>query len=68
MADIAPTLLHLMGQAVPDQMDGTVLMDALKSENLPKRSGGISDGRTPTSASPDEAEALRARLERLGYL
>jgi len=68
MADIAPTLLHLMGHPVPEQMDGTVLMDALKSESQPTRSDGISEGRTPTSASPDEAQAIRARLERLGYL
>jgi predicted AlkP superfamily phosphohydrolase/phosphomutase len=68
MADIAPTLLHLMGHAVPDQMDGKVLMDALKSENQPKRSVGVSDGSVPTSASPDEAQAIRSRLERLGYL
>ena len=68
MADIAPTLLHLMGEAVPDQMDGMVLMDALESEDQPTRSGGGSDRRVPTSASPDEAQAIRARLERLGYL
>ncbi len=68
MPDIAPTLLHLMGEAVPVHMDGSVLMAALEAGEAPKAAEAIVDGRAPKSASEEEAEAIRARLERLGYL
>ena len=68
MPDIAPTLLHLMGEAVPAHMDGSVLMDGLMQADLPLESEAMIETPTPTSASDDEAEAIRARLARLGYL
>jgi predicted AlkP superfamily phosphohydrolase/phosphomutase len=68
MPDIAPTLLHLMAQGIPAHMDGRVLMDALIDQQSPTQTEAIADGRAHQSASEDEAEALRARLERLGYL
>lgn len=33
--DFAPTLLHLAGQAIPDDMEGQVISDALTAEELP---------------------------------
>ena len=68
MPDIAPTLLHLMGEPVPAHMDGAVLMDGLVQADLPVESEAMIETPTPTSASDDEAEAIRARLARLGYL
>jgi predicted AlkP superfamily phosphohydrolase/phosphomutase len=70
MADIAPTLLHLMGEPIPDHMDGEVIVDAL-SEGLPevaRTASAEAVGTPPTSATAKEAEAIRQRLERLGYL
>jgi len=68
MPDIAPTLLHLMGEGIPAHMDGQVLSGALKSGQEPMLTPPIEEQRSPAAVSPEEADALRARLERLGYL
>ena len=68
MPDIAPTLLHLMGEAVPAQMDGRVIKEALVMATEPGLSDALPVERTPESVSTSEADAIRARLERLGYL
>lgn len=68
MPDIAPTLLHLMGEAVPEHMDGRVLHDALSVRRPVRRSAGHVPDASASSASSGEAAAIRQRLERLGYL
>jgi arylsulfatase A-like enzyme len=69
MPDIAPTLLHLMGEGVPAHMDGRVLTEALSPDLGPVRvAPAAASSAGPTSASSDEAAAIRERLERLGYL
>ena len=68
LQDLAPTLLHLMGEAIPQHMDGRVLSEALL--------GGGEGTRAPWSGGEvverpthrDEEAAIRERLERLGYL
>ena len=68
MADIAPTLLHLLDESVPDHMDGRVIREALlESVEGPRApfQGRLAPSRSTGAA---EAEAVRARLERLGYL
>jgi len=75
LEDLAPTLLHLLGQPVPAQMDGRVLTEALNSAWLREHpvkmgegspAGGGAD--TPQPYSPEEETVLRRRLEGLGYL
>jgi predicted AlkP superfamily phosphohydrolase/phosphomutase len=68
MPDIAPTLLHLMGEQVPEHMDGSVLSAALSGSDPVRRIpwSGSTSGPQPTGR--DEADAIRRRLERLGYL
>jgi arylsulfatase A-like enzyme len=68
MPDIAPTLLHLMGEGVPEHMDGRVVAEALVAEPTPMVVASDLAPNKPTSATPEEAAALRLRLERLGYL
>ena len=68
MPDIAPTLLHLMGQAVPDHMDGRVISEAVVEDDAPTRASSELKPRQPASATDSEAQAIRERLERLGYL
>ena len=68
MPDIAPTLLHLMGEAVPDYMDGRVLAEAISQQEVPDRAASDLTPRRPASATESEAQAIRERLERLGYL
>ncbi|MEC9388968.1 MAG: alkaline phosphatase family protein [Myxococcota bacterium] len=68
MADVVPTLLHLMGEAIPAHMDGSVIMDALMGSEQPVASEAMAQATPPKTASEAEADALRSRLERLGYL
>lgn len=71
--DIAPTILHLMGQPVPTDMDGRVLGEALSEDFMrqnPVRSGkpsGHQDSRE-TSWSAEDEEAVKERLRGLGYI
>ncbi len=77
LIDLAPTILYLLGVAVPKSMDGRVLTEALKEEYVdshPVRH--VDDGSTaPKDAPPpgegysdEESEAVRDRLKGLGYL
>jgi predicted AlkP superfamily phosphohydrolase/phosphomutase len=74
LVDMAPTLLHLLGLPVPDDMDGMVLLDALDPAFVathPVRY--VSAGAHLTSDADDdytdeETETVEGRLEALGYL
>ena len=68
MSDIAPTLLHLMGEAIPEHMDGRVILEAIATAEVPARTDAPLTPRQPASATDAEAQAIRERLERLGYL
>lgn len=71
--DVAPTLLYLLGLAIPNDMDGQVLTEIFGDEFLRQtpvkyrepdeeregREGGYSE---------EEVEQIRERLEGLGYL
>jgi predicted AlkP superfamily phosphohydrolase/phosphomutase len=65
--DVAPTLLALMAQTVPDEMDGRVLEEVLRPEFLagnPVRrervEGFLLDRLPPSKLSPEEKERLQA--------
>ncbi len=68
--DLAPTILHVMGHGVPEDMDGVVLKGALKTKKkvvLSEPSG--KDGPDIEGGyAPDEEEAVRKRLRDLGYV
>lgn len=73
MTNIAPTILHLAGQAVPDDMDGEVLQDIFTPEFM-------ADNAVKTVKADDlpeferkdftekESDEIAARLRSLGYL
>jgi predicted AlkP superfamily phosphohydrolase/phosphomutase len=73
MEDIAPTLLHLMGVAAPDYMDGRVLTDAFESDFLRARPVITRPEPLPLEPLPsgdldaEEADVLD-RLKDLGYI
>jgi predicted AlkP superfamily phosphohydrolase/phosphomutase len=72
--DMAPTALYLMGEPIPDDMDGRVLSEAIDPDWLaahpPRYSTGqatVRDLDVPTYAS-EESEQVEERLRGLGYL
>jgi predicted AlkP superfamily phosphohydrolase/phosphomutase len=71
--DLAPTILYLMGQSVPADMDGQVLSGALKPAWFdPKRLERIDLDpdmtREHRDLSDEDEEQVRQRLQGLGYL
>lgn len=72
LVDLAPTILHLMGQPVPDDMDGQVLTEILtptfKSQNPITYQQNHVNTSTVDDYTTDEQEEVEARLRALGYL
>lgn len=72
LMDLCPTILHLMGQPAPADMDGTVLHDLLsETQEQAAAAPGVADV-TPAPAgeaySAEEAAAIEERLRGLGYI
>jgi predicted AlkP superfamily phosphohydrolase/phosphomutase len=74
LIDIAPTILHLLGVPVPEDMDGKVLASAFRPDFLaehPVKAGaasGTSEGDRPTGYTEEESAKVEERLQALGYL
>jgi predicted AlkP superfamily phosphohydrolase/phosphomutase len=70
IADLAPTVLWLLGLEVPDEMDGRAIAGAFTgtpaSRDLATRAAETDDA--PRERSEDEEELVRAHLRDLGYL
>jgi predicted AlkP superfamily phosphohydrolase/phosphomutase len=71
LLDIAPTILHLLGVPVPDDMDGRVLTELLKPElrNSMQLQESVSSESIDTGPlNADEEALIQQRLADLGYL
>jgi predicted AlkP superfamily phosphohydrolase/phosphomutase len=76
LIDLAPTILHLLGAAVPDDTDGRVLEDAVEPAFLASHpikthatTPVISNSdETMGSCTSEEAAKIEERLQALGYL
>jgi len=77
IVDLAPTVLHLMGCPVPEDMDGRVLAEALAGEArageglepaLAQAAEAVATEQDVYVLSPDEEAEIEARLKGLGYL
>jgi predicted AlkP superfamily phosphohydrolase/phosphomutase len=72
LEDLAPTILHVRGLAIPDDMDGRVLTEALAEPHSSRPVRFSSAGETePAGAaaySAAEAAEVEERLRALGYL
>ncbi len=73
LIDMAPTLLYLLGQPVPDDMDGRVLLEMLEDEEITNNPVSTlqidsSENNVIEGLSDAEEEELRDRLTGLGYL
>lgn len=73
--DITPTLLHLMGCSVPDNLDGKVHMEVMRLGSLPQEQSvsyitpiEVHRGEGLSAFTEGESELVRRRLEDLGYL
>ena len=66
--DLAPTLLHALGEAIPEHMEGCVL-PVFHTLDAPRRAPvGAPVSTLDASARPGDDEAIRLRLAKLGYL
>jgi len=75
LADLAPTILHLLGQPIPPDMDGRVIAELFTPASLTVRP--IRIGREPArwdsrpedpGLTPEEARDVEEQLRRLGYV
>jgi len=71
LMDIAPTVLHLLGVPVPDDMDGQVLLNALDAarQDVQYTPAAPTEIAIPDAAyTPDEEAEMLQHLQDLGYL
>ena len=76
LLDMAPTMLYLLGQPIPDDMDGKVLLDWFQAEaaqgdptyedSSQNESAALVNAQAEYSA--EEASLVEERLKNLGYL
>ncbi|MFC4551474.1 MULTISPECIES: alkaline phosphatase family protein [Halorussus] len=71
VADVAPTLLHSLGEAVPDHADGRVLSEVFDDDSKAARRA-VSRRAYDTAGPEDAVEAdfddVESRLQGLGYM
>lgn len=69
IVDLAPTILHMMGLPVPDDMDGRVLTEILStSRPVEYRSASLAEEEASAGLSAEEVAEVEHRLRALGYL
>jgi predicted AlkP superfamily phosphohydrolase/phosphomutase len=73
IVDLAPTILHLLGMPVPEDMDGRVMAEAflpgfLEEHPVQVTAGSWVDAEDESGFTPSEAAAVEQRLRDLGYL
>ena len=66
--DLAPTILHLFGLPIPEDMDGRVLEDALTIERKVRYTSPYSREMREFQFTEEEEEELKSRLKGLGYI
>lgn len=68
--DLAPTILHLLGEPVPQVMDGRVLAELFTNQRpvVYQGDGEGSATQSEVSFSDEEADQVEERLRSLGYL
>jgi len=70
LIDIAPTVLHFLGLAVPSDMDGRVLQEIFSNSAPPayERVDELKASQTSAEYTAQEAELIEQRLKGLGYV
>jgi len=68
IVDLAPTVLHAMGMAVPADMDGRVLTELFTDGREVQIAAAASSDTSEVVYTAEEEAAMQASLENLGYL
>lgn len=74
LMDISPTVVFLMGGAIPKESDGRVLLDLFipgseaLQRDVQKREMGLSRSTVSTVLNPEEQTQIERQLQDLGYL
>jgi predicted AlkP superfamily phosphohydrolase/phosphomutase len=74
IADVAPTVLYLLGERIPAELEGRLVAEAIEPELLDRRppeyddSGPFELDRPSEGYQPEEAEEVAERLRGLGYI
>ena len=71
LIDLAPTILHVVGAPIPDDMDGRVLTEALSTEmraRAVQMSEAADYAAEQVDMTPEEQAQVEERLRALGYL
>jgi predicted AlkP superfamily phosphohydrolase/phosphomutase len=68
IVDLAPTILHLVGVPVPDDMDGRVLSEALVTQRPVEVQAALPASHAQEDLTAEEAAEVEERLRALGYL
>lgn len=73
VTDIAPTVLYLMNEAIPEYMDGNVLDDAIEKEYITENpvrheSYVVQQESTGMKLSEEEEKDIAEKLKGLGYI
>ncbi len=70
IADVAPTVLYALGEAIPEDMDGQPRTDLFADARGPVQYGPALGGSSAETQGPsaDEEEQMRDKLRGLGYI
>jgi len=74
IVDLAPTILYLLGEKVPEGMDGRVMEELMRGQFLSKNPVEIglvdssADGAQSTTYGKEEEKYIRDKLRGLGYI
>lgn len=68
VADVAPTILHSIGEPVPENVDGTVATECLTTSAMPTTRSIDQRGNRESEPSDDDFDEVEDRLRGLGYM
>jgi predicted AlkP superfamily phosphohydrolase/phosphomutase len=73
IVDLSPTILHMMDQPIPSDMDGRVLVDAFEADFLERpiryeKTPGDGNAGGEEAYGEEEMKQIREQLKGLGYL
>ena len=68
IVDVAPTALHAMGLAVPDDMDGRVLTELFSDGREVRTEAGRDRDTEEVVYTEEEEAAIEQSLKNLGYI